>query len=147
MFTHVSTCYVNCDKEGFIKEDIYDINEDVETFMNRIQSMSLEEQDAKTLEILGRFPNTYTFTKSMAERAIKKRRPAGLPMLIVRPSIVGACYRDPMPGWTDTLSALGGLGFAAGLGILNYVNTKDERIFDLIPADFVSHNTIVGTAL
>jgi fatty acyl-CoA reductase len=83
----------------------------------------------------------------MAERILKKKRLPHLPTLIVRPSIVGACYRDPMPGWTDTLSALGGLGFAAGLGILNYANTKITRIFDLIPADFVCHNTIVGTAL
>lgn len=24
MFTHISTCYVNCDKTGLIKEDIYE---------------------------------------------------------------------------------------------------------------------------
>jgi hypothetical protein len=25
IFTHVSTAYVNCEKQGFIKEEIYDI--------------------------------------------------------------------------------------------------------------------------
>lgn len=28
IFTHVSTCYVNCEKKGFIQEKIYDIDED-----------------------------------------------------------------------------------------------------------------------
>lgn len=30
VYTHVSTCYVNCEKNGFIKEQIYDIPEDSE---------------------------------------------------------------------------------------------------------------------
>lgn len=30
IYTHVSTCYVNCEKFGFIKEEIYDIPEDSE---------------------------------------------------------------------------------------------------------------------
>ena len=43
IFTHVSTAYVNCDKRGFIKEQIYDINEDSEEIMNRILKMSAIE--------------------------------------------------------------------------------------------------------
>lgn len=43
IFTHMSTCYVNCDKQGFIKEQIYPINEDPEAVVNRIMAMSPEE--------------------------------------------------------------------------------------------------------
>lgn len=30
IYTHVSTCYVNCEKIGYIKEKIYEIKEDSE---------------------------------------------------------------------------------------------------------------------
>lgn len=40
VLTHVSTCYVNCDKIGFIKEDIYDINGDSEEIIRNILAMS-----------------------------------------------------------------------------------------------------------
>lgn len=40
VFTHVSTCYVNCEKQGFIKEQIYDINEDSEQIVNNILAMT-----------------------------------------------------------------------------------------------------------
>ena len=43
VFTHVSTCYVNCEKQGFIKEQIYDISEDSEDVIKRILAMSSME--------------------------------------------------------------------------------------------------------
>lgn len=124
IYTHVSTCYVNCEKFGYIKEQIYDIQEDSEDVIRRIQEMTLEEQDAKLGNILGLWPNTYTFTKSMAERTLKKQRPSNLPVCIFRPSIISAAIREPLPGWTDTLSAAGGLSFAGGSGVLEYVYGK-----------------------
>ena len=47
IYTHVSTCYVNCEKFGFIKEQIYDIPEDSEEIIANIMKMTPEEQDAK----------------------------------------------------------------------------------------------------
>lgn len=43
IFTHVSTCYVNCEKKGYIKEQIYDINEDSEQIIHAIQTMTPEQ--------------------------------------------------------------------------------------------------------
>lgn len=57
----------------------------------------------------------------MAERTLKKLKPAHIPMLILRPSVIVASLRDPYPGWTDTLSAAGGLGVGGGIGLINYV--------------------------
>ena len=39
VFTHVSTCYVNCNRDGHIKEEIYDIDIDVDSIVGRIMSM------------------------------------------------------------------------------------------------------------
>ena len=49
-----------------------------------------------TKPLLGDFPNTYTFTKSLTEDYLK-RKANHLPLLIVRPSIVTASLSDPLP--------------------------------------------------
>ena len=43
IFTHVSTAYVNCEKKGYIKEQIYDITEDSEDVINRLTKMSKKD--------------------------------------------------------------------------------------------------------
>jgi glycerone phosphate O-acyltransferase/fatty acyl-CoA reductase len=62
----------------------------------------------------------------MAERTLKKIRDPKLPCLLLRPSIIGAAYRDPMPGWTDTLSAAGSIGVASAVGAVKYFNLRPE---------------------
>lgn len=96
--------------------------------------------------ILGPWPNTYTFTKSMAERTLRKKRNPNLPVLVLRPSIIGGAIREPYPGWTDTISAAGGLSLTGGIGIVNWIHGSGDNIADLIPVDVVSNMIIVGTA-
>ncbi len=43
VFTHVSTAYVNCEKFGFIKEQIYDIEVDSDDLIQKILQMSKKE--------------------------------------------------------------------------------------------------------
>jgi len=143
----VSTCYVNCEKKGFIHEKIYDIEEDSEIIVNNIMKLTPEEQDTQLKTILGPWPNTYTYTKSMAERTLRKTKPANLPVCILRPSIIAASAKEPFPGWTDTLSAAGGLSVAGASGVLNYINTKKDNISDIIPVDYVSNAIIVSTVM
>lgn len=52
-----------------------------------------------------------------------------------------------MPGWTDTMSAAGGLGFIYSLGLIEFANCKEDNITDIVPVDYVSNAIIVGTAL
>ena len=92
-------------------------------------------------------PNTYTFTKSMAERTLRKKRRPDMPMVIFKPSIIIGGYNEPLNGWTDTLSAAGALSVACGAGIINYVPGHNDIISDLVPVDFVSNTIIVCTAI
>lgn len=109
--------------------------------------MTPEEQDQNLTSILGKFPNTYTFTKAMGERTLKKLTPPEMPLVLLRPAIVGGANRDPYPGWTDTLSAAGGLGMVGAIGVMDIIHCRKEQILDIIPVDFVTHATIVSTAL
>ena len=40
VLTHVSTAYVNCTRVGLIDEEIYDIDDDVDSIVQRIMSLN-----------------------------------------------------------------------------------------------------------
>ena len=75
--------------------------------------MNDEMVDAITPAAVGRRPNTYTLTKSLAEFVLVEEG-SHLPLVIVRPSIIGATWKEPMPGWTDNLNGPTGLFVAVG---------------------------------
>ncbi len=49
-----------------------------------------------TPKLIGDKPNTYTYTKHLAENLLIHEG-KDLPLAIVRPSIVTAAWREPMP--------------------------------------------------
>ena len=61
-----------------------------------------------TPQLLGKRPNTYTFTKALAETQLLEDA-KDLPVIIIRPSIIGAMWREPLPGWTDNLNGPTGI--------------------------------------
>ena len=71
------------------------------------------ESEDKTLidlleeRILKMFPNTYAFTKNLAEQVLSSDCDS-LPVAIVRPSIIGASLKEPCPGWVDNMSGVTG---------------------------------------
>jgi len=83
----------------------------------------------------------------MAERTLKKIRDPSIPVVILRPSIIGGSLKEPMVGWTDTFSAAGGLSVAVGFGLVNSINGKKDSISDLVPVDMVTNAIIVSTAI
>lgn len=95
--------------------------------------------------LIGDYPNTYTWSKSMAERALLKRH-GNLRLSIVRPAIVINAYEEPTPGWTDTLAAGGGIIFGVTVGLMHVVYAHPYKTIDMIPVDYVS-NTIICTTV
>ena len=51
----------------------------------------------------GEHPNTYVFTKGLAEQLILDKG-QNLPLAVVRPSIVVAAWKYPVKGWVDNLN-------------------------------------------
>jgi len=95
---HVSTAYCNCDRK-YINEEIYPPPGNPRGVIQMCKWMSADvlNKPEMTAEIIGKRPNTYTFTKSLAE-AVLKMEGGGLPIAIVRPSIVVAAWKEPLPG-------------------------------------------------
>ena len=102
----------------------------------------IEDQQAK---IIGKFPNTYTFSKNLGEKLLKKYR-RNIPMVIVRPSMIGAAAEEPFVGWVDSVSATTAVYLAASLGVLKDLHGNAGIIGDQIPVDYWAHLIIASTA-
>jgi len=70
--------------------------------------MTEEQLDGLTPTMLEGRPNTYTYTKAMAETVLQNDA-QGLPLSIIRPSIVTSSLKEPYPGWVDCLHGATGL--------------------------------------
>jgi long-chain acyl-CoA synthetase len=167
-FCHVSTCYVAGYQSGYVAEEIrpgcpnaeisgFDAEKEVE-IARRLVERIMEDRDDPTLppprrrlrsegearsRALG-WPNTYTYTKSLAEKLIAKRA-GDVPFSIVRPAIVESAWKFPLPGWSE-----GGNGSAACLllGILGqrWTPTRDDLRLDLVPVDLVAKGLALSVA-
>ena len=76
-----------------------------------------------TPHLLGRRPNTYTLTKALAEVQLVEDS-GHLPVVIVRPSIIGAVWKEPIPGWMDNLNGATGIFAAVSR---SFVIASDEK--------------------
>ena len=145
-FVHTSTCYVNWNRmsgEVPVKEQIYPLPFDPEDMCKYILALHDHHVPSETKKLLEkyRFPNTYTFTKSIAEQLLMKVK-GDIPVSIVRPAIIGCSWREPMPGWIDVLTAAGAIILTAGLGILKDLHADANFVADLVPVDHVC-NTLI----
>lgn len=66
-----------------------------------------------TKRLIGNCPNVYAYTKALGEQLLQKDcRENGIPLAVVRPSIVTASVKEPFPGWIDNLNGPSGIKFS-----------------------------------
>jgi hypothetical protein len=122
---------------------------------NRVRWLKnyLTEQGTRRAKELG-WPNTYTFTKSLAEsmiaRELAKRNGkdgAALPIAIVRPSIVETSVAKPFRGWNEGINTSASLSYLLGTAFRQLPSNERKRL-DIIPVDAVCAGmTLIGAAL
>jgi alcohol-forming fatty acyl-CoA reductase len=143
VFVHVSTAFANCDRTS-IEEVTYKPKLKVDFLQESLEWLDDDLVNKLTPKILDGKPNTYTFTKAIAESIIMEHK-NDLPLVIVRPSIVAASAEEPFPGWIDNINGVTGIILASGKGVLRTMFCKADNIADLIPVDFTS-NLIISSA-
>jgi len=117
---YVSTAYVNSDldSESRVEEKIYNKDsdpEDLEEFMEYVDSLSRDQLEMMTPKLLRGKPNSYTFTKYLAEKVMEQNKKI-LSISIVRPSIVIGAWKDPLPGWVEGFTGYNAVVAAIGAG-------------------------------
>lgn len=132
---HVSTAYANCNRKE-IDEVLYDSKVRPNQIIDAVKWMDEDLINQVTPKIIGDRPNTYTFTKALAETLLSEECKA-LPVAIVRPSIVTAAWREPLRGWVDNINGPTGLVLATGKGVMRTMLYDGNAIADLIPVDAV----------
>jgi len=114
---------------------------------NRVRWLKnfLTEEATRRANELG-WPNTYTFTKSLAESLISKYG-AGLPIAIVRPAIVETSVAKPFRGWNEGINTSASLSYLLGTAFRQLPSNERKRL-DIIPVDAVCAGmTMIGAAL
>lgn len=87
-YVYLSTAFCNSNYRGLIKEKVYVSRYRPADMIEKAarNELPLASNDKATQEIIGRHPNTYTFTKQLAETMVHDEM-KNLPVGIVRPSV------------------------------------------------------------
>ena len=59
----------------------------------------------------------------------------GLPVAVMRPSIVAASWKEPRPGWVDNYNGPSGVFAGIGKGVLRTVYCMRDSVADMVPVD------------
>lgn len=86
VFAHVSTTYCNTDKQ-IIEEKLYPPHADWREAIEIAEKVDPYILKVFTPKYTGNLPNTYTFTKSLAEHVVNDMCGGKIPLVIGRPSI------------------------------------------------------------
>jgi len=140
---HVSTAYANCNRND-VAEMIYPPPIQPSKLLDASEWMDDQVFDVLTNKIISDRPNTYTFTKALAEYVVSQDA-KDLPLAIIRPSIVGSAWREPIPGWIDNYNGPSGLVVATGKGMLRVMLGSNSAIADIVPVD-VCVNMMIAIA-
>ncbi|XP_054811367.1 fatty acyl-CoA reductase 2, chloroplastic-like [Prosopis cineraria] len=129
----------------------HDINSEIKLASEMTNSVKRSQATQKMKELgierakMYGWPNTYSFTKAMGEMLINNFRD-GVPVVILRPSVVESSYREPFPGWIQGYRVLEPLIFNYGKGNLPGLLGDPQTVVDLIPVDMVANATMAAIA-
>ncbi|XP_014207378.1 putative fatty acyl-CoA reductase CG5065 [Copidosoma floridanum] len=130
---HVSSTYSHTDKYC-VEEKIYPFEMDWKKAIRIAETVDDHTLRILTPKILDCFPNTYTFTKRLAEGVVADY--AGvLPIVVFRPSIVISAILEPLGGWLDNFNGPVGLMIGGGKGVLRVTWLDGHKTADFIPVD------------
>ncbi|KAJ8707763.1 hypothetical protein PYW07_011440 [Mythimna separata] len=145
VFIHVSTSYSNTNRDP-IEEVLYPPHADWRDTLEVCENIDPYELKVLTPKYLGELPNTYTFSKQLAENVVAEYKGI-LPIVIIRPSIVISAVEEPVPGWIENFNGPAALLVACGKGIMRSLYTDPDLIADYMPVDISIKSFIVASWL
>ncbi|XP_023218420.1 putative fatty acyl-CoA reductase CG5065 [Centruroides sculpturatus] len=134
-FVHASTAYSFCNRKE-IDEKIYTMARSYEEFKNIAKLENNASLEITEENLLENRPNTYTLTKAISENYLNNFC-RDLPVVIVRPSIVGCTWKEPFSGWNDGNSGADYVAAIGLKGILRSMLCDEAKICDFVPSDAV----------
>ena len=89
----------------------------------------------------------YTLTKALAERAVEEEcADWGVPLSVVRPSIIESALSRPAPGWIEGFKMAEPVILAYGQGMLPDFPASPDAAIDVVPVDVVVGALVAAAA-
>ncbi|KAJ8728682.1 hypothetical protein PYW07_006378 [Mythimna separata] len=149
LYSHISTAFVHATVPRIntdVKEQFYPCPVAPDVFLDMIACIDEERLTSITPALIKDWPNTYTFTKAIAEELV--RTSAGdLPVCIVRPPVVSSSMVEPLPGWVDHQTVMSSfIGFLLGgaLGVMHVIPGAKDLPLAFAPVDHVNNAIIAA---
>jgi fatty acyl-CoA reductase len=140
---HVSTAYCNKGKKD-VKEAVYEDTISPSKIIEAAEWMDDDMLATISSHLFAGRPSSYHYTKALAENLLLKEG-NGMSIAIIRPSIITAAWKEPIPGWIDNYNGTTGYLVVSGKGILRSMLVHPQEICDMIPVDIVA-NTCIAAA-
>ncbi|XP_055704509.1 putative fatty acyl-CoA reductase CG5065 isoform X2 [Phlebotomus papatasi] len=137
---HLSTAFCYCDKE-VLHEKVYECPHNPHDLIRCAEWMDEKTLDNITANLIAPHPNTYTYSKRLAEILVRNEYP-NLPVVIARPSIVIPANEEPLPGWVDSLNGPIGLMVGGAKGVIRSMLCNGEYRAEVIPVDIAINGLI-----
>ncbi|XP_045538347.1 fatty acyl-CoA reductase wat [Papilio machaon] len=132
---HVSTAYSNSHL-AHVEERFYPCAADTDRLQLDLDNMTDAQIDEMLPTILGEWPNTYTFTKALAEKELRLHAGA-VPLGVFRPAIVTSTAKEPLKCWLDNMYGPTGVAVGSATGMLRTLQCDARVTADLVPVDCV----------
>ncbi|KAL1331705.1 fatty acyl-CoA reductase 2, chloroplastic [Arachis hypogaea] len=174
LFLHVSTAYVNGQRQGRIMERPFSIGDciareksiseipqsflpalDIEGEINMVSNYNGNIEDnllAQKMREMGLerarrygWQDTYVFTKAMGEMMIDKLR-EDIPVVVIRPSVIESTFKEPFPGWMEGNRMMDPIVLCYGKGQLTGFLVDPNGVLDVVPSDIVVNATLAAMA-
>lgn len=140
---HVSTTYSHPELK-FVGEKIHEPYVDWQKTIQICENVDDDVLNLVTSKYTSFMPNTYTFTKALAEQVVDDHKNE-IPLVMFRPSIVISTMKEPFPGWIDNFNGPVGLLVGSGLGITRTMYCNPDNIADFTPVDVCIKAMIIAT--
>ncbi|CAL1688894.1 unnamed protein product [Lasius platythorax] len=142
-FIHVSTAYSNCHVK-YIEERFYTYSIDHRELITLTRTLPESTIKERISRITSLWPNTYTFTKAIAE-ALLKHEGKDLPIGIFRPAIVISSASEPLVGWIDNFNGPIGITASVCHGITRFLQCNNDILANIVPVD-LTVNSLIASA-
>lgn len=142
LMIHFSTAFCCCEEE-ILGERVIEWPHKPMELIRCAEWMTEDAMAAMQKQILMTQPNTYTYTKRLAEILLRDEYAQNnFPVCIVRPSIVIPAYKEPLPGWVDSLNGPAGLMLGAAKGVIRSMLLDGDLAAEVIPVDTACNGII-----
>ncbi|KAL9692762.1 hypothetical protein quinque_015798 [Culex quinquefasciatus] len=135
---YVSTAYTQCPQKE-VEERFYEPPLDSKKMIALTDCVSDSMMENITPILLDKWPNTYTFTKAIAEDVVRQNS-RGMPIGMFRPGI--ATYQEPVPGWIDNFYGPTGVIAGAGTECCEHARADPTKVATMVLVDLCVNGTI-----